>query len=132
MLSPAEALETLKGLKTVAIIGLSPKTDRPSFHVGHFLQGKGFDIIPVTPKGGEILGQKSLLSLAEIEEGGVDVLDFFVNGAKLPAFTKEVLRIKPKLVWCQITVVNDEFFAAMEEAGIPFVADVCPKIEWDK
>lgn len=130
MLTPASALEALKQLKTVAIIGLSPKTDRPSYHVGEFLQNKNFKIIPVTPKGGEILGETSKLSLAEIEEGSVDCLDFFVNGAKLPNFTEEVLRIKPKLVWCQITVVNDDFAAAMEKAGIPYVMDVCPKLEW--
>lgn len=129
-LSVDQALNIIRNHTRVAIVGLSPKTDRPSNRVGRFLQEKGFDIVPVTPGKKEILGRPVVSNLADLNPGDVDWIDFFVGPARLPGFADEVIRLSPKLVWCQIGVVNDDFSRQLEEAGIPFITDVCPKIEW--
>jgi predicted CoA-binding protein len=67
-----------------------------------------------------------------LDSGEVDWIDFFVNPGKLPEFIDEVIRLRPKLVWCQIGVVNADFNAAMEKAQIPFIVDLCPKIELER
>lgn len=131
MLSVEAAMKIVKESSTMAMVGLSPKTDRPSHHVAVFLQqNSDIQIIPVNPTCDQVVGKKCVPSLAEIETGSVDWIDFFVNPKKLPEFIDEVVRIKPKMVWCQLQVVNQEFADAMDQAGIPYIMDKCPKIEW--
>ena len=73
-----EIKDTLRYLKTVAVIGISPKEDRPSYIVASYLKSKGYQIIPVRPDGEEILGEKVYHRLSEIpKEIGVDAVDIF-------------------------------------------------------
>ncbi len=132
MINIEEALDIIRKNKTVAVLGLSPKTDRPSYKVGSFLFEKSFKIIPVNPAYDEILGQTGVKNLSELEPGSVDWLDLFVNPVRLMDLVGDIVRLSPKLVWCQIGVVNEDFNQALENAKIPYIADVCPKIEWDK
>ncbi len=125
-----EALEIIRQNRRVAIVGLSPKEDRPSFHVGQFLLDKGFTVVPVNPVHKEILGQPSVTSLAELDLDTVDWVDFFVAPGRLPDFGNDIIRLSPKLVWCQLGVVNPDFNERLENAQIPFISDACPKIEW--
>ncbi len=132
MLTVDQALEIIKANKKVAIVGLSPKEDRPSFRVAKFLIDKGFEITPVTPVYDEILGipcKKSLVDLSAIDIGWID---FFVNPSKLMDFNADIPRLSPKLIWCQIGVVNAQFNQELENANIPYIVDVCPKIELEK
>jgi len=132
MISVQEALDIITKHKKVGVIGLSPKADRPSHHVGHFLLEKGFEVVPVNPGPyAEILGQANVRQLSEIEAGSVDWLDLFIHPARLLDMAEEIVRIAPKLVWCQIGVVNEDFNQLIEAAGIPLIANVCPKIEWN-
>ena len=121
----------IKENKKVAILGLSPKDDRPSYHVGQFLMGHGFTVTPVHPMHEEILGMKAIKSLSELEPDQVDWLDLFLNPKRLTELLPEILRLKPKLVWCQLSVVNEEFNSALLDAGINLIFDHCPKIEWN-
>ena len=130
MKTTVEALEIIKNNKKVAIIGLSPKNDRPSYHVGEFLMGLDFQITPVHPMHEEILGNKAIKSLEELTPGQVDWIDIFLNPTRLMPLVDEIVRLQPKLVWCQIGVVNEEFNQTLEAAGIAVIADHCPKIEW--
>lgn len=132
MLSVEKALNYINGHKRVAIVGLSPKTDRPSHRVGTFLQQRGFDIVPVNPVYDEILGVKSVKNLSDLEQDRVDWVDLFVNPARLMDLVNDLISLKPGLVWCQIGVVNDEFNRKLTENGIDYIADVCPKIELEK
>ncbi len=125
-----QALEIIRNHKRVAIVGLSPKEDRPSYRVGQFLLEKGFDLIPVNPVHDEILGQPSVSSLADLDPDVIDWVDFFVGPGRLPDFVNEIIRLSPKLVWCQIGVVNENFNQRLKNAHIPYIADVCPKMEW--
>lgn len=130
LLNVNEALEIIRQNRRVAIVGLSPKEDRPSFGVGRFLLEKGFTVIPVNPVHKKVLGQSSVASLGELDPDSVDWVDFFVAPGRLPDFGNDIIRISPKLVWCQIGVVNQDFNQRLENAQIPFISDVCPKVEW--
>lgn len=130
MITPQEATEFIKRSQNVAVVGLSPHQDRPSYQVASFLQQQGLKIIPVNPFGEETLGEPIHSSLNQLEPGTVDWIDFFVHALRLPSFTQEVIRLKPKLVWCQLTVVDLQFAKEIEAAGIPVLMDYCPKIEW--
>jgi predicted CoA-binding protein len=125
-----EAMEIIRHHKRVAIVGLSPKEDRPSFRVGQFLLEKGFTVIPVNPVHKEIMGRPSVASLAELDPDSIDWVDFFVAPGRLPDFGNDIIRLSPKLVWCQLGVVNPDFNERLENAQIPFISDACPKIEW--
>ena len=132
MLTAAESLEFIKNNKRVAIVGLSPKEDRPSHVVGKYLFENGYNILPVNPGNPDILGQKGVKALSELQPGDVDWIDMFVGPARLMGFLDEILRLAPGMVWCQIGVVNEEFNQKLEAANIPYVANICPKIELQK
>jgi uncharacterized protein len=132
MLTSSEAIKIIKANKNVAVVGLSPKTERPSHIVGGFLLSKGFNVIPINPGPHKtILEQKSYQNLSELEPNDIDWIDLFVNPTRLMSMVDEIKRLKPKLVWCQIGVISEEFNQAMEKAGISLIIDLCPKIEWN-
>lgn len=132
MWTVTQALQFIQQHKKVAIVGLSPKEDRPSFRVASFLLEKGFDITPINPGCKAVFGRPCLKQLSELTPGSVDWVDLFVNPQRLMDLLEEIIALSPKLVWCQIGVVNQQFNQALSEAGIPFIADVCPKLEWEK
>lgn len=125
-----DALAFIKDNKRVAVVGLSPKEDRPSNQVGSFLIDRGFNVVPVNPGPDEILGQKCKKSLADLSPDEVDWIDLFVNPTRLGDLLEDVVRLSPKLVWCQIGVVNEAFNQRLEKEKIPYIADVCPKQVW--
>lgn len=112
--------------RSLAVVGLSDKPDRPSYHVSEEMQARGYKIIPVTPKKGPILGEQVYRSLAEIPFP-VDVVDVF----RAPEHVMDVIRdieqmqTKPKVLWLQEGVVNDEAVAAAEAMGIEAIQDRC-------
>ncbi|MGK0289408.1 MAG: putative CoA-binding protein [bacterium] len=132
MITTEEAVEIIQNHPKVAIVGLSPKEERPSYRVGKFLQQENYKITPINPIHKEILGETSIASLQEIQPNQIDWIDLFVNPAKLMSFVDEIIRIQPKLVWCQIGVVSEEFEEKIAQAEIPIIMDVCPKIELGK
>ncbi len=115
--------------KTIAIIGLSPKPEKASNQVGVYLKNAGFKIIPVYPKGDEILGEKVYRSLSEIPER-VDMVDMF----RKPEFANELLkeiekRDDVKCLWLQLGIVNNEACERAKEMGLKVVQNKCTKIE---
>ncbi len=115
--------------KTIAIIGLSPKPEKASNQVGVYLKNAGFKIIPVYPKGDEILGEKVYRSLSEIPER-VDMVDMF----RKPEFANELLkeiekRDDIKCLWLQLGIVNNEACEKAKEMGLKVVQNKCTKIE---
>ena len=121
----------LDGTKTVAVVGLSDKPDRPSHVVARYLRGKGYRVIPVNPMIREVLGEKSYASLAEIP-GGVDLVDVFRKSETVPAIAEEAIRIGAKYFWMQEGVANEEARTRLAAAGIPVVMDRCVKKELAK
>ena len=125
----------LNTVKTIAMVGISPKDNRPSYFVFKYLQERGFRMIPVNPgqAGKAILGQKVYAKLADIREP-VDMIDIFRASAHVLPIVQEALTRKPKpqVIWMQLTVRNDEAARLAEAAGLKVVMNRCPKIEYGR
>jgi hypothetical protein len=123
-----ELKETLSNCKTVAVVGISPKEDRPSYIVASYLKSKGYRIIPVRPDGELILGEKVYHSLSEIpKEIGVDVVDIFRKSEEVPPIVEEAIQRGAKVVWMQEGVIHHEAGEKAEKAGLKVVMDRCMK-----
>ncbi len=120
--------ELLAAVKVIAIVGLSPKEDRPSNRVARYLRDAGYRIIPVNPQHDQILGEKSYKTLGDIPEK-IDVVDIFMRPEGVVPIVEEAVKLRPKAIWLQLGVINDAAKAIAEKEGIPFIQDRCIKIE---
>src|SRR5512139_1189154 len=120
----------LSNSKTVAVIGISPKEDRPSYIVASYLKSKGYRVIPVRPDGEKILGEKVYHSLSEIpKEISVDVVDIFRKSEEVPPIVEEAIQRGIKVVWMQEGVIHKEAGEKAEMAGSKVIMDRCIKKE---
>jgi predicted CoA-binding protein len=125
-----ELKEVLTTYKTVAVVGISPKEDRPSYVVASYLKSKGYHIIPVRPDGEFILGEKVYPSLSEIpKEIGVDVVDIFRKSEDVPPIVEEAVQRGAKVVWMQEGVIHKGAGEKAEKAGLKVIMDRCMKKE---
>jgi predicted CoA-binding protein len=125
----------LNTVKTIAMVGLSPKDNRPSYFAFKYLLERGYHMIPVNPghAGREILGQKVYAKLADIPEP-VDMVDIFRASQYAAGVVKEALALKPRpqVIWMQLGVRNDEAARLAGDAGLKVVMNRCPKIEYGR
>jgi len=125
-----EIKDTLGRVKTIAVIGISPKEDRPSHIVASYLKSKGYRIIPVRPDGETILNEKVYHNLMEIpKEIEVDVVDIFRKSEDVPPIVEEAIKRGAKVVWMQEGVIHKEAGEKAEKAGLKVVMDRCMKKE---
>lgn len=117
--------------KTVAVVGISDKPDRPSHVVAKYLQDHGYRVIPVNPLLNEVLGEKAYKSLSEIP-GPVDIVDVFRKSEDVPPIAEEAVRIGARFFWMQEGVASDRAREILDAAGIPCVMDRCVKKELAK
>ena len=119
--------------RTIAMVGASPNTSRPSYFAMKYLKEKGFRVIPVNPgqAGKELLGERIYSSLADIAEP-VDIVDIFRSSEAALEITRKAIEIGAKVVWMQLGVRNDEAARLAEEAGLQVVMNRCPKIEYGR
>jgi len=124
----------LRSVKTIAMVGASGNSIRPSYFAMMYLLNKGYKIIPVNPgmAGKEILGQKVYATLADVP-APVDMIDIFREAQYAPGIVREALaqkdRLGFKIVWMQLGVVSEEAAKLAEDAGLTVIMDRCPKIE---
>lgn len=125
----------LNTVKTIAMVGISPKDNRPSYFAFKYLKERGYRMIPVNPgqAGKDILGEKVYARLADIPEP-VDMVDVFRGSKFAPGIVTEALAMtpRPNVIWMQLTVYSDEAAAAAEAAGLKVVMNRCPKIEYGR
>ncbi|HHM24112.1 MAG TPA: CoA-binding protein [Bacteroidetes bacterium] len=114
----------LQTVKTIAVVGLSPKPERDSHKVAAYLMGKGYRIIPVNPGHPEILGQKSYPSLFEIPER-VDLVDVFRRSEFVRPIIEAAIQLQIPYVWLQEGIRDDEGARLAKEHGITVVQDLC-------
>jgi hypothetical protein len=110
--------------KTIAVVGASGDTSKPSHNIPKYLQSQGFRIIPVSPKGGEILGETVFASLKDIDVP-VDVVDVFRPSEETPAIARDAVAIGAKVLWLQTGIESAEAKAVATEAGLTIVMDRC-------
>ncbi|KZB60233.1 CoA-binding protein [Thalassospira sp. MCCC 1A02491] len=120
----------LETTRTIALVGASPKPDRPSNRVMKFLLDRGYHVIPVNPgqAGGEIHGQTVVATLADISEP-VDMVDIFRNSDDAAGVVDEAIAIKAKSVWMQLGVLNPDAASRAIDHGMVAVMNRCPAIE---
>jgi len=125
----------LNSVKTIAVVGISPKDNRPSYFAFKYLQARGYRMIPVNPgqAGQKILGQHVYARLADIPEP-VDMVDIFRASEHVLPVVQEALALdpKPQVIWMQLTIRNDAAAALAEQAGLKVVMNRCPKIEYGR
>jgi hypothetical protein len=118
----------LKTCKTIAVVGLSPKENRPSNQVARYLQDVGYRIIPVNPGQEEILGEICYPNLLAIPEP-VDVVDIFRRSEEVLPVVEQAVAIKARAVWMQQGIVNEEAARLARSHGLAVVMDRCMKID---
>jgi len=120
--------EVLRTARTIAVVGFSPKANRPSHLVGSYLIQKGFRVFPVNPGQSEICGVKCYPDLASIPEP-VDVVNIFRRSEEVLPVVEEALAIRAKVIWMQEGIVNQEASVLAEKAGLIVIMDRCFKLD---
>ena len=112
--------------RTIAVVGLSSKPDRPSLEVAEYLQRRGYRIIPVNPMETEVLGERAYATLLDIpSDVPVDVVDVFRRAAETPPVARDAVAIGAKVLWLQDGIVNEEAYAIASDAGLDVIMGVC-------
>lgn len=125
----------LKSTRTIALVGASANAQRPSYGVMAFLLRQGYTVFPVNPglAGKELQGCTVYARLADIP-APVDMVDVFRAADALDGLVDEIiaLPVKPKVIWGQLGVRDDQAAQKAEAAGIQVVMDRCPAIEYPR
>ena len=120
--------QILRESKTIALVGASPKPDRPSHGVMRYLLAHGYRVLPVRPLDcDEVLGVPCVASLAEIDEP-IDLVDVFRREDAAPEHAREAVAVGAKAFWLQLDLRSDEARAICVDAGIDYVEDECTAI----
>ena len=114
----------LKESVTVAVVGMSPRPDRPSHYVAKYLLDNGYDVIPVNPLVDEVSGLRSYPELRSIPKH-VDLVDIFRRSNQVPPIVDEAIEIGSQFIWMQDGVVHEEAAAKARAAGVAVVMDNC-------
>jgi predicted CoA-binding protein len=125
----------LNTVKTIAMVGISPKENRPSYFAFKYLLERDYRMIPINPgqAGKTILGQKVYAKLSDIPDP-IDMVDVFRGSEHVLPIVQEAVALKPKpqVIWMQLMVRNDEAAKLAEDAGLKVVMNRCPKIEYGR
>ncbi|HUP27869.1 MAG TPA: CoA-binding protein [Chloroflexia bacterium] len=123
-----EDIDAVLAMKRVAVAGLSSDPSRTSNHIASYLQGHGYEIIPVNPNEQEVLGEKAYASVSEIPEPP-DVVDVFRRAEYVDAIVDDALAVGAKAIWLQSGIINREAAQRAREAGLIVVMDRCMMVE---
>jgi predicted CoA-binding protein len=125
-LSPEDReLRALLGdVRTIAVVGLSSRPNRPSLEVARYLQQHGYRIVPVNPNETEVLGERAYASLADVP-GRIDVVDVFRRAEETPAIARDAVAIGARVLWLQEGIVSDEAARIATEGGLEVIMGVC-------
>jgi len=121
---PDPILDLLRRSKTIAVVGLSDSPIRPSHGVSAYMQTQGYRIIPVNPKIGEALGEKSYGSLRDVAEK-IDIVNIFRRPEYVEEIVDQAIRLKVPAIWMQEGVVHEKAAEKARQAGIFVVMDCC-------
>ncbi|WP_374479124.1 CoA-binding protein [Zoogloea sp.] len=121
---PDQIRSLLQEVKTIAVVGLSPRPDRPSYRVARGMQGFGYRIVPVRPAVAEVLGEKAYPNLSDIPHP-VDLVDVFRSADQIDPIVDECIALGIKRLWLQDGVINEQAAERARSAGITVVMDRC-------
>ena len=137
-MTPDALRATLRAARTIAVVGLSPRPERPSHQVAAYLQRAGYRIVPVNPGHEMLLGERSYPTLTAAAARGaagvgrahaIDIVDVFRRSEFVGPIVDEAIRIRPRLIWLQRGVVDEAAERRAAAAGVPFVMDRCLMVD---
>lgn len=112
--------------RTIAVVGLSSKADRPSNDIAGYLQRHGYRIVPVNPNETAVLGERAYPTLRAIPpDVHVDVVDVFRRAEETPAVARDAVAIGAKVLWLQEGIVSADAYRIASEAGLEVIMGVC-------
>jgi uncharacterized protein len=125
--------DLLENTKRIAVLGIKTEAQafQPAYYVPQYMANAGFEIVPVPvyyPEAVEILGQKVYRALSDIP-GEIDLVNIFRRSTDVPKHTADILAKKPKAIWMQSGIRNDEVARELAENGIKVVQDLCLMVE---
>jgi hypothetical protein len=128
--------DLLANTKRIAVLGIKTEAQagQPAFFVAQYMKRAGFEIVPVPvyyPEATEIMGETVYRKLADVP-GEIDLVNVFRRPSDIPAHVADILAKKPKAVWFQSGIVNNEAAETLAEAGIKVVQDRCLMVEHRK
>jgi uncharacterized protein len=129
--TPEKIRQILENVKNIAVVGLSPKEERPSNRVAKYLLAHGYSVTPVNPGQKEVLGEKCYRSLMDIPHD-VDVADLFLGNERIPDAVDQAIKKGIKVIWMQLGVFHREACEKVIKVGATVVIDRCMKIEHEK
>jgi predicted CoA-binding protein len=121
---PEELVRLYRQTRTIAVVGASANTDKPAHRIPSYLQSQGYRIVPVNPRGGELLGERAYRSLLEVP-APVDVVDVFRPPAEAETVARDAVAIGAKVLWFQPGTDTDEAVRLAAEAGLEVVTGRC-------
>lgn len=129
--------QILQDSKTIAVVGLSAKPERPSFGVAEYLQGQGYRILPVNPAyaGQEILGERVHATLQEAADAlapsgqRIDIVDCFRKSQDIPPIARDAIAVRAGCLWMQLEIEHQAAADMARAAGLDVVMNHCLKIE---
>ena len=119
-----ETINKIFTMRSIAVVGMSPKPQRPSHYVALYLKENGYNIIPVNPGHSEIAGMKSYSNLLEIPSK-VDIVDVFRRSEHVVPIVKEAIKINAKAIWLQDGVINEEAAQVATSKNLLLVMNDC-------
>ncbi len=124
-----ESIKTiLEQAGAIAVVGLTANPDRPAYEVSEAMMHRGYRIIPVNPRGEDVLGQKGYASLKDIPEP-VDIVNVFRRAEHTPEVAEAAAAIGAKTLWLQLGIASEESARIASEAGMNVIMDRCIKVE---
>ena len=120
----------LERYRRLAVVGLSPRPDRPSHRAMVHMAANGYDITPVNPSCEEVLGYPCVASLEEAAgQGPLEIVDIFRRPEDIPPIVDEAIDLGAKVIWMQLGLTSPEAAARARDAGLEVVEDRCVKME---
>ena len=119
-----QLLSIYRETRTIAVVGASRDPAKASYRIPAYLQAQGYRVIPVSPRGGELFGERVRASLAEIDEP-IDAVDVFRPSAETPDIARQAVAAGARVLWLQVGIQDDEARAIAEAAGLTVIMNRC-------
>jgi predicted CoA-binding protein len=129
--SPAQIQQILENTRRIAVLGMKPDASQPAYYVPEYADQGGYEVIPVPvyyPELTEMMGKKVYRKLVDIP-GDIDMVDVFRRPRDIPQHIDDIIAKKPKTVWFQLGIRNEEAAERLAKAGIDVIQDHCLLVE---
>ena len=130
-MAEASIKSILENSKTIAVVGCSSNPEKAAHRIPRYMKEHGYKIIPVNPNSETVLGEKAYKSILDVKEK-IDILDIFRPSEECLEVVKEAIKIKPRVIWMQSGIINEDAKEIAEQHGIKVVMDKCIMVEHKK